>query len=303
MSTLYIIGNGFDLWHGLPTSYEKFNEYAKETLCDSELYFNIEAAEKGPWYDFENSLATFDWQSFYDAHDHTDINAENFRPSEAFGLEDDLIEQADDLVSAIKECFREWIEDIDISVASEKMKFESNAMFFTFNYTSTLQYIYGIDDANIFHIHGRSDRFDDLIFGHGEERDEEPELDESGDSNRTMFSDAEDAAKYPFYALKKPVIEVIEDNRKYFKNLDGISDIVVIGHSLNEIDLLYYRELSKNIVGCKWTVYIFSQKDRGHHKRQLLNCGVKLEDIDICTYDDMNQRILNSHNKQSQSDA
>lgn len=32
--------------------------------------------------------------------------------------------------------------------------------------------------------------------------------DDNGDSNRTMFSDAEGAAKNPFYALQKPVSEV-----------------------------------------------------------------------------------------------
>jgi len=29
MNILYIIGNGFDLAHGLPTSYLKFREHAK----------------------------------------------------------------------------------------------------------------------------------------------------------------------------------------------------------------------------------------------------------------------------------
>jgi len=27
---LYIIGNGFDLWHGIPSSYWRFREYVRE---------------------------------------------------------------------------------------------------------------------------------------------------------------------------------------------------------------------------------------------------------------------------------
>lgn len=59
------------------------------------------------------------------------------------------------------------------------------------------------------HIHGRSSTFDELIYGHGEAIEDVPELDENGESNRTMFSDAESAAKYPFQALQKPVFETL----------------------------------------------------------------------------------------------
>jgi hypothetical protein len=39
MTTLYIIGNGFDLWHGLPTGYGDFYEHAKEALDEMEAYY------------------------------------------------------------------------------------------------------------------------------------------------------------------------------------------------------------------------------------------------------------------------
>lgn len=114
MTTLYIIGNGFDLWHELPTSYDLFYKYAKETLDELESYYCINTVQSGPWNDFEDSLGTFDWGLFYEAHDNTDITAEDFRPSEAFGLEDDLTDQADDLVNNIKERFHDWINGIDV---------------------------------------------------------------------------------------------------------------------------------------------------------------------------------------------
>lgn len=285
MSRLNIIGNGFDLWHGLPTSYDLFYAFAKDTLDELESFYLIGTAQNGPWSDFESSLGKFDWQLFYEAHDHTDITAENFRPSEAYGLEDDLTEQADAIVDGIKERFHDWIEEIDISLASKKTLFSGTDFFLSFNYTSTLQLVYGIDSVNIAHIHGRSDAYDELIFGHGETREEEPERDEHGDSNRTMFSDAEGAAKYPFYALQKPVSDVIKNNRAFFDSLGDYSTISIIGHSLNDIDLPYFEEIAKNTNNAKWEIYCYRIEDRDHYLQQLVKCGADSKDITIETYD------------------
>lgn len=279
MATLYIIGNGFDLWHGLPTSYNHFYKFSKDKLDELESYFHIDVAQGGPWHDFENSLGTFDWEQLYDDYDHSDIAAEDFRTSQADSLKDELTEQTDNLVDEIKGRFHAWIEGVNISVASKKMQFGLNDRFLTFNYTSTLQLVYGIDDDNIHHIHGCSDDFDELVFGHGETMEEESELDENGDSNRTMFSDAEDAAKYPFYAFQKPVHKVIAENRDYFESLRDISEVRVIGHSLNEIDLPYIKKVAQSVSGSKWIVHYHEQKDEAHHVQQLLECGVQMEDI------------------------
>lgn len=287
MSTLHIIGNGFDLWHGLPTSYDQFYQFAKDKLDEMESFFLIDITFGRPWSDFENNLGHFDWKEFYDVHNHLDFAAEDFRPSYAFGLEDDLTEQANTLVDTIKECFHDWIAQIDVSLASRKMSFSGTDLFLTFNYTSTLQLVYGIDGENVLHIHGRSDTFDDLIFGHGAMMEEEPELDENGDSNRTMFSDAENAAKYPFYALQKQVNDIIDKNSIFFHSLDGISTISVIGHSLNDIDLPYLEEVARNTKGAKWLVYCYKPEDEDHHIQQLLKCGVQRGDITVCTYADL----------------
>ncbi|UVL62562.1 bacteriophage abortive infection AbiH family protein [Pseudomonas sp. B21-032] len=285
MSTLHIIGNGFDLWHGLPTSYDSFYVFAKDMLDELESFYLIDTVKNGPWSDFENSLGKFDWQLLYEAHDYTDITGENFRPSEAYGLEDDLTEQADAIVDAIKERFHDWIEEIDVSSASPKTSFPETDFFLSFNYTSTLQLVYGIDNANIVHIHGRSDAYDELIFGHGETREEESEVDENGDSNRTMFSDAEGAAKYPFYALQKPVSDAIKNNREFFDSLGDYSTISIIGHSLNDIDLPYFEEIAKNTNNAKWTIYCYRIEDKDHYLKQLIKCGVDGRNITIETYD------------------
>jgi gamma-glutamylcyclotransferase (GGCT)/AIG2-like uncharacterized protein YtfP len=242
-----------------------------------------------PWCDFENSLGKFDWLYFYQENDNTDITSESFRTSEVFGLEDDLAEQGEKIVNNIRECFHEWLEEIDVSVAEKIFRFNPDSRFLTFNYTSTLQSVYGIDDKNVFHIHGELYSADELIFGHGDVMEEEPEFDESGDSNRTMFTDAEGAAKYPFHAFRKPVDEVIRKNYRLFNIYNDVNNICVIGHSLNEIDLPYFKKLAEIAIDSDWLVYCYTKESEAHNVQQLLKCGIKMEKIRQCTYSDFNE--------------
>jgi hypothetical protein len=201
MTVLYIIGNGFDLWHRLRTGYGEFYEYAKSTLDEAERYFDCGDIDR-PWSDFESSLGTYNWQELFDEWNFTDPTSESFKVSETYSLGDELNERADELHSSIKECFCEWVNEIDESMASKQMVFEPEARFISFNYTATLELVYGIDDSRILHIHGKAER-DDIIFGHGVDIVEESELDENGDCNRTIFTDSENAAKYPLSGMAR----------------------------------------------------------------------------------------------------
>lgn len=282
MTVLYIIGNGFDLWHGLSTSYSHFYAHAATILDDMEGYFNPGAADC-PWADFEKSLGTYDWRMFYEQYDYTDVTSESFKVSETYGLQYELAERTDELHTTIEQCFCDWVDDIDVSAASPKMRFHPDSRFLSFNYTSTLQLIYGIADASVLHIHGRSG-ISSLVFGHGLEIEEEPELDENGDSNRTIFTDAESAAKFPLYAFQKPTAELIRKNREWFSALAGLSRIEVIGHSLSEVDLPYFTEIAKRNSGCKWIVYWYNKSESDKTVQQLQNCNVAGDMIAIRPY-------------------
>ncbi len=147
--------------------------------------------------------------------------------------------------------------------------------------------VYGVEEDKVLHIHGNVEKGDELIFGHGRVIKEEPEFDEHGESNRSMFSDAEGAAKYPIYALKKPVDDVLERHRDYFEKLTDISEIVVIGHSLSEVDLPYFKRISDCAPEAKWKVSYFSDEEKSSHVKTLVSCGIKCTHIDACTYDEL----------------
>lgn len=287
MRTLYIIGNGFDLWHGLPTSYRHFYLFAQNILDELEEYYIFNPGSDIPWYDFENVLGTFNADGFYDYHNEIDISAEDFRPSFVFSLEDELAEASERHVETIKDAFIAWIDQIDETQATKKMQFNENAFFINFNYTSTLQSVYHIEDKDVLHIHGCAKKHQDLIFGHGEEITSTPEVDENGDSNRTMFSDAESAAKYPLYAFKKPVNEIIKTLPAHFEILRDVTEVIIIGHSLNKIDLPYFARISERVTSAKWNIACYTESDMTKHTQALISCGVSQDKINVISYDDL----------------
>jgi hypothetical protein len=287
MSTLYIIGNGFDLWHELKTSYSAFYEYAKETLDDIGAHYDFDLSKPEPWSDFENALGKYSPDFFFDAYNDIDVNDENFRPSYVYGLEDEIVQETDHHVQAIKDIFEEWIHQIDISNTDRRTFFPPNSKFINFNYTSTLQVAYGISHERVFHIHGCVEKFDDLIFGHGQNIEELPEFDALGESTRTIFSDAEGAARYPLWALKKPVNDVLTQNEIYFSQLTDIDEIVVIGHSLNTIDEPYIQQIAASAINAQWKVCCFTDEERKIFPKRLVECGVNLNKIEVITYSDL----------------
>ncbi len=287
MNTLYVIGNGFDLWHGLPTSYRHFYEFAQDILDELEEHYTFNLNGDIPWYDFENALGTFNADGFYNYHNEIDVQAEDFRPSFAFALEDDLAEESERHVATIKDTFIEWIDQVNERQAVPLMKFDDDAFFITFNYTSTLQVVYGIEHNKILHIHGCYATNDELIFGHDINCAVVPETDENGDSIRTMFSDAESAAEYPLHAFRKPVDEILKKRNKYFNTLRDVTTIIVIGHSLNKIDLPYFHRIAKSAKSAQWKVSYYSNEEKTKHIRALMSCGVSQEKISVFLYKDL----------------
>lgn len=287
INTLYVIGNGFDLWHGLPTSYRDFYDFAKSTLDEIEYYYSFNLQDHDPWHDFENALGEFDPDIFLEFYNEVDVTSESFRPKDIYGLEDEITEQADLHVSSIQEVFSDWVSQIEISQALPKMVFPQGSQFITFNYTSTLQSIYAIENSRVLHIHGRVDLHDELIFGHGNEITEQPEFDEDGESTRTMFSEAEGNAMYPLWALQKPVPDVLNRHKEYFTQLNDVDEIVVIGHSLNKIDWPYFTKIANTAIGAKWKIICYNEEEKHDHFNSLVKCSVPEENIVILEYSDL----------------
>jgi hypothetical protein len=274
MKTLYIFGNGFDLWHKLPTTYEDFSKYCDSNNIDFCEYFNFKCNDKYLWTDFENDLGTFDFKNYYEDNKNVDWEDDNFRPSMMFGVEDDITEQGNSLVDLINDAFSNWINEIKIDDVQSKYLFDNDAFFISFNYTSLLTNVYKIPKNNICHIHGNVDDYDTLIIGHNKLYETEPEIDENGDSNRTIFTDSENASVIPFASFIKPVADIIKTNEIVFRKLTDVNKIVVLGHSLNKIDLPYFKKIQEITNNPFWQISFYDEKDQVNHLSVMAELGV-----------------------------
>ncbi|MDR3697744.1 bacteriophage abortive infection AbiH family protein [Mucilaginibacter sp.] len=272
MAELYIVGNGFDIYHGLKTSYADFYDFVNENYndlkSDLDSYFSFSDDKNNLWKDFENDLKTFGYEGFFNDYNHIDILSDTFKQSECYGVEDEITPRAEELVQMIRDAFRDWIENIDYPPLSEikpkKVRFVKESLFINFNYTNTLEELYGISLDNILYMHNRASDLQDLIFGHGETQEVKPkgdELDENGDSTRTMLTEAEDAARSPFYALYKNTDEVLESHQPFFNRLRNIKKITVLGHSLGKVDKLYFEHITKLFPSASWKISYHCEKE------------------------------------------
>lgn len=184
MAKLFIIGNGFDLAHGLPTSYSDFRQFllsnsgyirtkkpivpalfTRGDACSDidamrmTLQLLTRAESSSNWMDIEHALGVLPYDMYMKINTTDDnmlsiYKAINVAFNQFFGL-------------MIK-----WINSIDVTTVTAKSLFRDfidreNDQFLTFNYTSTLEDIYSV--TNICHIHG--DAKSGIIFGHGMSND------------------------------------------------------------------------------------------------------------------------------------
>ena len=281
MGKLYIIGNGFDLLHNLPTSYNDFYVYVQnnqpELLEEFDNYFELkDTGDNYKWANFEQDLASFNYSEFMGRRNFIDIQDDNFKLRDVYGLEDEVSNDTETLVEKIRDQFAKWIKSLTNLGGLVRIDLEKHAKFISFNYTNTLEFIYQIQKEQILYIHGYADREDALIFGYGEELSklETESFDLDGETTRHMFSDAEENSKYPLYAFKKPVREIIKKNSKWFEQLNDVAEINVMGHSLGDVDTPYFQEIHNNAPGAKWIVWGRSNIVSAEKLEKLTSLGI-----------------------------
>ena len=267
---LYIIGNGFDLHHDLKTSYADFCQHVKENDIELyeflEWYVDVDLDKDGLWKNFEKDLGTFDHVGFYSDYDHTESASDNFKLSDMAGVEDELTEKSEMMIEKMRQALYDWLDEIDYPDKGYKaLPLEIYAKYLTFNYTPTLNQLYSIPDKSILHIHNSvATHGSDLVFGHGSIIEEVSLLDDEGNGNypSSSYFNAESASKMLLAHFYKDTKNIIMKNVEFFDNLWDIDEIIVLGHSLNDIDLLYFEYIIK-IVGndIKWIVSYYSDDE------------------------------------------
>lgn len=270
---LFIIGNGFDKAHGLPTGYEDFYRYLARADADSDeraLLYTLHE-HIGEAFDENN---TFLWNDFEKRLGKTDFQQDIFFPSEeAYNQTEDDTDKDPDYYSyqnivplqalnnsenTLPEIFDRWISHVDIHQANPIAPFseyinQGKSRFFTFNYTETLEELYGCCDVE--HIHGRAGDGTVLV-GHGADLKPENEKHDMSECPFASTGSMDDIERYLnllnvpsklYNAWRKDVRGNIAKHETYFESLNDIDVIYSFGFSYNQIDSPYIGEIVQHL--------------------------------------------------------
>lgn len=270
--TLYIIGNGFDLHHGMPTRYLDFKNHLLEVDRETYDWVDTYVPAEGNWANLEQALADLDTDNIVSDMECFlgSYSSDNWSDSGHHDFQYEVDRVATGLSHTLQQQFADWVRSIAIPDRSEVLdalaNLETNATFLTFNYTSTLPHLYDVPAENILHIHGEAlDASSVIVLGHGRDEKNRTSLYDSVDHESAdhRLVEAYSTLDDYFSSTFKPSGKIIQDNSSFFERLGDTEKVIVFGHSMSDVDGAYFSKLLE-ILGdtpTTWTFILPPDKD------------------------------------------
>lgn len=294
-SQLFIIGNGFDLAHNLPTRFSPdFKNIAMrhEPNCFWDFY---QSNKDDIWSDFENLLGCPDFNSLEEIFQSYSPDYSSDRENDR----DDILCQAKSSGN-LQDSLREFVNNAEWALNNiQRQSFfenllNSNGYYITFNYTHTLESIYHIPQQHILHIHGEAGKSHlDLGYPKGNFTPEEYCYDARGKGRdpyietkiENYVNDIED------YYVRAAYEELVDKCKSFYKesrinllkdflyvNQCEIENIIVYGHSC-AIDFEYFNYLNARYANANWTFYVLKEEQESSVLQLIKRYSIKGADI------------------------
>ena len=312
---LYVIGNGFDLHHKISCGFKDYAEWLKKNHSD--LYYEIEnryeIQDEELWSNFEHLLGELDVRanaeqiasdrhpSYQQLANSTDKEYDDW--VEWYRLSsDEARDEFEDLFENVRDTFRDWVEQLENPDVSCKIPMDTNdSMFLTFNYTDTLETLYCVPEKRILYIHGKADRGDRLILGHGltegdirdrnaiqvpPEYDTPEKMEEFFKSQGDLVQDETfDEVCKQLAGMQKPVGELLRKLLLWLAPMKDIEHIHIYGLSFSDIDMPYIEEIASQVdlTTVQWEATYFKPTDREKYQESLCALGVPEKNITMTT--------------------
>ena len=289
---LVICGNGFDLHHGLKTGYWNYRDYLLSKNSHAVIDYEFLAKQLAgtpAWNNVETSL-----EINYSKYIESLLN--HYETASNMCVDTYLEDELRFLFSFTGESFARWLENIDFSMAKpdSSLCLSQSDLYITFNYTDTLQRLYGIPEDKVLFIHGKLKDIDSSAFGmgdvfpsgttietvegidpivHGDQLANDMvhyAIQFGADAKKVVEMYAPARRKYykpgnPYFSLISRIDDIVSattkdvrsnfDKLKWFFYGQSIDEVVIMGHSLTEPDNMYYSEvLVPYLKNSKWTV-------------------------------------------------
>ncbi|WP_126981235.1 AbiH family protein [Acetobacterium bakii] len=275
---LYIIGNGFDLHHNLPTSTNDFQNCVEKH--DTYDYYSNSGVD---WNAYEEGLSYFDVaamaESYIESPDYLS-DKESDRDGVIFQMEQIM----DTMYYVRNEALKYMILTANQKIFDNRYHFINKDMFensliLSFNYTSTIQELYNCENIHgITHIHGFFDDGDELIFGYANPEEEALRVFHPHDidvgieiSIRNRDEDDHDdfyihkqyQSMYDFYCSNQKKLQIDNLINWIADYKDEVDEIIVLGHSMGFVDKVYFEELEKMLKPLKWRISRYTNSNAG----------------------------------------
>lgn len=290
MKTLYIIGNGFDIYHELPTKYSEFYNHVKKNnpvLFRTINTYIDHGDEQLLWNELEKYLRDIDEDAIEEFCSSYLVSYGD--PDWSDSMHHDYQYCIKEIVDCMTETLLEeltfWIIGIQSKICNieEKVKIDKNAFFLTFNYTTTLEDVYNISNSNIVHIHNSILSNRALILGHNYSL-EDRKIDENklsdiktkGDIDEILarrsaieidfrFSEGQESIRSYYNKSHKDSEMIIRNNIEFFNKINDVNNVIVLGHSVSEVDINYFEMILRCIEhNSKWWFTWHSDSDKNN---------------------------------------
>lgn len=278
--TLHVIGNGFDIHHGIDSRYSDFQKYLKETGQSylagqiETFYPSIVNSPNYKWGDLEKALGEIDHEATYNECT-SDIEIDyDHQTQSAAALEDVPQQRLEENLNSLHASFEKWVNHIDISSEKDKNLYQFNAegVFLNFNYTETLEETYRIPRASIIYIHGRRGGKEKLILGHCTENDPSAAFSED---NTIYEVNAQRGIINIANAQRKNVHEIISAKKEFWLSIKDIERVITYGHSLSEVDIPYFKKIFESIdKNAEWHFGCHSEDDKKRVESLVNHLGI-----------------------------
>ena len=249
--TLVVIGNGFDIAHGIESSYTNFRDWLIEhnhsyIVNAINTYFPSVEMKPGRWGDVETALGFYNEKKILN----------ECRPDEEFDMDHSLSSAArvTDSVEALfkseldefRELFVEWVNSLKIDGVEQILYLKPQAKYLSFNYTETLEMYYGIPSENVLHMHGsRLEHGSEYVCGHFLKKSYDNVW---GDEESMIYEiEAHENVVRWMNEWYKPTEDFIMRNFQFFQSLKDVDTVIFIGKVINKVDEDYFTEIHDRV--------------------------------------------------------
>lgn len=276
MGILYIIGNGFDLHFNLKTKTEDFIECLKKQPVYNEVSNALDVLEcyGVDWNEYEQSLNDINLDEL-EFQNEIQPDYLSDRESDRDGGIVNMQMYVDGLSNAIKSALEQMVDDANNDVFelsnsnTKKQLFKVGDAILTFNYTSTIEYLFDVPYAvPILHIHGCYEHNSELIFGYRSNQNSYTETWTDIDEDHWDYYVAQQKeVVYSFYDGWRKRLQ-INKLRTFLSECYGIDNVVALGHSMSAVDAEYMEEIERILHPVIWYISYHDKRDIMYVKSQ-----------------------------------